>query len=132
MVAFSSKNTSFSGNDGALMILPIVASESMPEGALKMSIKAISFVYDNVEYDFPECTATINAASGASLTKADCMSIYAEGNVLHIDSPRACTVPMTTVDGRTTVLQVAEGSNTFTVGAPGLYIVGRTKVAIKK
>ena len=132
VVAFSSKNTSFSGNDGALMILPIVASESMPEGALEMSIKAISFVYDNVEYDFPECTATINAASGASLTKADGMSIYAEGNVLHIDSPRACTVPMTTVDGRTTVLQVAEGSNTFTVGAPGLYIVGRTKVAIKK
>ena len=132
VVAFSSKNTSFSGNDGALMILPIVASESMPEGALEMSIKAISFVYDNVEYDFPECTATINAASGASLTKADGMSIYAEGNVLHIDSPRACTVPMTTVDGRITVLQVAEGSNTFTVGAPGLYIVGRTKVAIKK
>ena len=132
VVAFSSKNTSFSGNDGALMILPIVASESMPEGALEMSIKAISFVYDNVEYDFPECTAAINAASGASLTKADGMSIYAEGNVLHIDSPRACTVPMTTVDGRTTVLQVAEGSNTFTVGAPGLYIVGRTKVAIKK
>lgn len=132
VVAFSSKNTSFSGNDGALMILPIVASESMPEGALEMSIKAISFVYDNVEYDFPECTATINAASGASLTKADGMSIYAEGNVLHIDSPRACTVPMTTIDGRTTVLQVAEGSNTFTVGAPGLYIVGRTKVAIKK
>lgn len=132
VVAFSSKNTSFSGNDGALMILPIVASESMPEGALEMSIKAISFVYDNVEYDFPECTAAINAASGASLTKADGMSIYAEGNVLHIDSPRACTVPMTTVDGRTTVLQVAEGSNTFTVGEPGLYIVGRTKVAIKK
>ena len=132
VVAFSSKNTSFSGNDGALMILPIVASESMPEGALEMSIKAISFVYDNVEYDFPECTATINAASGASLTKADGMSIYAEGNVLHIDSPRACTMPMTTVDGRITVLQVAEGSNTFTVGAPGLYIVGRTKVAIKK
>lgn len=132
VVSFSQKNANFSGNDGALFYLTITASEDMPEGPLEMSIKAISFVSDNGEYDFPECTAAINAATGASLTKADGMSIYAEGNLLHIDSPRTCTVPMTTVDGRTTVLQVAEGSNTFTVGAPGLYIVGRSKVAIKK
>lgn len=130
-VAFSSKNANFTGNDGALMILTIAASEDLPEGELEMSIKSISFSSNNVEYDFPDVTATINSATGAALTKAAGMNIYAVGNVLHIDSPRAATVAMTTVDGRTTLLNVAEGNNTFTIATPGLYIVGRTKVAIK-
>lgn len=131
VVSFSSKNANFTGNDGALMILPIVASSDMPEGPLEMSIKAISFVADNVEYDFPNVTATINLASGVALTKANEMNVYAVGNVLHIDSPQATTVTMSAVDGRTTILNVAEGSNTFTIATPGFYIVNRTKIAIK-
>lgn len=131
VVSFSSKNADFTGNDGALMILPVVASSDMPEGPLEMSIKAISFVADNVEYDFPNITATINLASGVALTKANEMNVYAVGNVLHIDSPQATTVTMSAVDGRTTILNVAEGSNTFTIATPGFYIVNRTKITIK-
>ncbi|MGM9832199.1 MAG: leucine-rich repeat protein [Candidatus Limisoma sp.] len=131
VVSFSSKNANFSGNDGALMILPVVAGSTLPAGKLEMSIKAISFVANNIEYDLPDCTFEINASSGVAQTKVADMSIYAEGKLLHIDSPRAAVVPMTTVDGKVTLLNVVEGENTFAIGAPGFYIVGRTKVLVK-
>lgn len=131
VVAFSSKNANFSGNDGALMILPVVADETIGNN-LEISVKNNLFVSDNIEYVFPDVTAKINDSSSIDNIQASkSMTIFVQGHSLHILSDKDCRMELYSIDGRYTLLDIRQGHNTFNIANNGLYIINGEKVVIK-
>lgn len=131
VVVFSSKNTAFTGNDGALMILPLIADNTLTENA-EISIKNNLFAADNVEYKLPDLTVSNKDTSAIkSITGNGNVRVWAEGNVLHIVSPEECSMRLYSLDGTGKQLDVKSGHNTFNVDRKGLYIVNQQKVLIK-
>ena len=58
------------------------------------------------------------------------MKIYASGLHIIVLSPVDTTLQLTTAAGITTKLTVNAGKNVYDVAEPGIYIVGKTKVAV--
>lgn len=132
VVAFSSKNSTFTGNDGALMILPIVASENLPGGTLEMSVKNNLFVSNNVEYEFDDVTAKINDVTMVDNVAVDSdFDIYTVGRTLYVNSPKATQLPLVAIDGRAIILEVEEGLNIYSIDNAGVYIINNQKIIIK-
>ena len=131
VVVFSSKNTAFSGNDGALMILPLIADNNLTENAA-ISIKNNLFAADNVEYKLPDLTVNNKDTSSIeSVTENNTVNIWSAGNVLHIVSPEECTMRLYSLDGTYVTLSVKCGHNAFNINRNGLYIINQQKVVIK-
>lgn len=133
VVAFSSKNANFSENDGALMIVPVVAAENLTAEPIEMKIKNNLFVSEsNVEYTLPDVTATINSPSStASIESITDTQIWSEGNTLHIISDIAGKMNLYSIDGRATTLTVEAGHNTYDIENSGIYIINGNKIAIR-
>lgn len=132
VVAFSSKNSTFTGNDGALMILPVVASENLPGGTLEMSVKNNLFVSNNVEYEFDDITVKINDATNVENVAINSgFDIYAIGRTLYVNSPKATQLQLVAIDGRTMMLDIVEGRNTYNIDNAGVYIIDNKKIIIK-
>ncbi len=132
VVAFSSKNANFSGNEGALMIVPVIANENLSTAPLEMSVKNNLFTSNNVEYTLPDITANINASSSVTETKSVSETInYVEGNTLHIISPVDGDINLYSIDGRAKTLTVEAGHNTFQIDNKGIYIINGNKIAIR-
>lgn len=132
VVAFSSKNSTFTGNDGALMILPLVASENLPGGTLEMSVKNNLFVSDNVEYTLPDINAKINNTTSVDdITNNSKSIITTNGNTLLITSPTQCLMKLYSIDGRCTTLDLSQGENSFIIPNKGIYIIDGNKIVIK-
>ncbi len=131
VVAFSSKNANFTGNDGALMILPIVAGENVGSD-LEMSVKNNLFVSENVEYTFPEITAKINnSTSVANISSDNDTQIYVDGHTLYIATASTGQMQLYTIDGRSTTLKLSQGLNSFNIENKGIYIIDGHKIVIK-
>lgn len=132
VVSFSSKNSTFTGNDGALMILPIVASENLPGGTLEMSVKNNLFVSNNEEYEFDDVTAKINDVTMVeNIAINSDFDIYTVGRTLYVNSPIAAQLPLVAIDGRAIILDVAEGLNIYSIDNAGVYILNNQKIIIK-
>lgn len=131
VVAFSSKNANFTGNDGALMILPIVADENVGSD-LEMSVKNNLFVSENVEYTFPEITAKINnSTSVGNISSENDTQIHVDGHTLYITTPSTGQMQLYTIDGRSTTLKLSQGLNSFNIENKGIYIIDGHKIVIK-
>lgn len=131
VVVFSSKNTAFSGNDGALMILPLIADNNLTANTA-ISIKNNLFAADNVEYKLPDLTVNNKDTSSIeSVTENNTVNIWSAGNVLHIVSPEECTMRLYSLDGTFIPLSVNCGHNAFNINRSGLYIINQQKILIK-
>ena len=67
----------------------------------------------------------------ADVTAAPGMKIYTRGGSIVVESPVAGTVTVTSIDGRSLVREVYEGTNVLTDFAPGFYIVNTTKLYLR-
>lgn len=130
VVAFSSKNANFTGNDGALMILPIVADQTL-EKDLEISVKNNLFVSENVEYSFADITTKVNDSSSINaISNEDELSLWVVNNTLYINAPKSQKVQLYSIDGRSTCLDVKAGNNSFVISNKGIYIINSKKIAI--
>lgn len=131
VVAFSSKNANFTGNDGALMIVPVIAGETIGN-ELEMSVKNNLFVSENAEYTLPDITAKINNATFIDDVANKSKSIITtNGNTLLITSPIQCQMKLYSIDGRYTTLDLSQGKNSFIIPNKGIYIIDGNKIVIK-
>ena len=67
----------------------------------------------------------------ADVTAAPGMKIYTRGGSIIVEAPVAGTVTVTSIDGRSLVREVSEGTNVLTDFAPGFYIVNTTKLYLR-
>ena len=80
--------------------------------------------------------APVNVVIGAGTTAvdrlgADAVVITAEGGMLHVVSPVAQPITVTTINGRSFVLKANAGHNTYLLPAAAVYIVKVGNRAVK-
>ncbi len=66
-----------------------------------------------------------------NIAGADELKIYTVGHSLVIETPKAGTISVASLDGCQRILNLAEGVNVFVDYAPGFYIVGNKKIVVK-
>ncbi len=67
----------------------------------------------------------------ADVTATPGMRVYTRAGAIIIETPVAGNVTVTSIDGRTNIREVSEGTNTLTGFAPGFYIVNTTKIYLR-
>lgn len=73
----------------------------------------------------------IHATGVESISTSENLKVYTVGHSLVIETPAAGCVNVATLDGRSKLLNLAEGVNVFVDYAPGFYIVGNKKIIVK-
>lgn len=105
----------------------IIFNDGRKSGAVQTANLIFS---NNYLYDFNGPVSPVYSEA-LTVERGGLLRVFVSGGRLVIESAEACTVPLVSVDGRTIMLQVKEGPNTYDSIVPGIYIVAGKKVVIR-
>lgn len=137
VIAYSTANASFSNDSQALFSYKItgLSPEQESNGVITVDNIIFSQVDSNdgstncIEHHFADL-AINTTFTGIDAPTINGMKIYASGLHIIVLSPVDTTLQLTTAAGITTKLTVNAGKNVYDAAEPGIYIVGKTKVAV--
>ena len=132
VILYSTGNDAITGSNGAVVMLTLTADDTFNgEGVITL---------DNIiladKHMRRYTLAPVNVVIGAGTTAvdrlgADAVVITAEGGMLHVVSPVAQPITVTTINGRSFVLKANAGHNTYLLPAAAVYIVKVGNRAVK-
>ena len=134
LVCYSMNNQRIPGNDGAVIMLKVRASEEFTsEGTITINNIVLADASHPALFA-REATATVSSTSGVDDINARIDRVYATGNTLVIEAQEDCTAQLVAMNGASTTINLAAGRNESQPGA-GIYVVvigGKSfKVAVK-
>lgn len=132
VLAYSTKNSLFrTGNeDTPLFYVNVTASADFTQQPSTVYFKETIFNTGKVESRFADSSSEINATStGLEVGTAHSLKVWADTQ-LHVDASEVCLLPVAMLDGRTFVLEVAAGHNSFSL-TPGVYIAAGKKLVVR-
>ena len=132
VLAYSTKNSLFrTTNDVTpLFYVNVTASADFSDQPSIISLKETIFNTGKVESRFADSSSEINAiSSGLDASSIATLKVWADTQ-LHVDAAESCLLPVVMLDGRTIVLEVTAGHNSFSL-MPGVYVAAGQKLVIK-
>jgi hypothetical protein len=144
VVSYSTQNAAYSGTDGELFSVLVATDSTFSTEASEINISNIIFVNRVLDEETGKATITdcyfqdATIKVNENLTGVAVASIYNEditltlsGRQLTIFSPRATQLQLTSIDGKSVLIDANQGVTTYNIPSAGFYIANGQKLIVR-
>ncbi len=129
----SAESADFEGSEGAILVLPLSADNTMPSGSYGISLRNVkmSDARGNL-FILPDADSSVVVKdwSGVDSVAFDRLRVYGGNGEICIESPADTMIQIVAVDGRAFAVEASAGKTAVAVSA-GVYVVNGQKVIVK-